>query len=189
MGHLNCVKPTAVTWLGKNEFVISDGRQLVFYSTRLQGQGGELNCSQVKSIPWSESDTSSIKSMTSNKTAGGAHLLLVTDKNELLSTSLRNNTTQKIKVPSSIVPEEVSFVITNRNQAILITKSSIAILDILQSKVIRKIENIFSQIRDFACTPINDKLACAVGNRSTVKLIDLTQGKIIQEIEIPNEHI
>jgi len=36
---LNCVKPTAVTWLSKNEFVISDGRQLVFYSTRLQGQG------------------------------------------------------------------------------------------------------------------------------------------------------
>ena len=84
--------------------------------------GGELNCSQVKSIPWSESETSSIKSMTSNKTAGGAHLLLVTDKNELLSTSLRNNTTQKIKMPSSIVPEEVSFVTTNRNQAIIISK-------------------------------------------------------------------
>ena len=60
--------------------------------------------------------------MTSNKMAGGAHLLLITDKNELLSTSLRNNTTQKIKMPSSIVPEKVSFVSTNRNQAIIISK-------------------------------------------------------------------
>lgn len=127
--------------------------------------------------------------MTSNKTAGGSHLLLVTDNNELLSTSLRNNTTQKIKMPSSIVPEEVSFVTTNRNHAIIITKTSIAIWDILQSKIIRKIEGVFSQIRDFACTPINEQLACAVGNQSTVKLIDLVQGKIIQGIEIPHEHI
>ena len=37
--QLNCVKPTAVTWLGDNEFVIADGRQIVFYSTRLQKQG------------------------------------------------------------------------------------------------------------------------------------------------------
>ena len=51
-------------------------------------------------------------------------------------------------------------------------------MDILQSKIIRKIENVFSQIRDFACTPINDQLACAVGNQSNVKLIDLTQGKV-----------
>ena len=61
--------------------------------------------------------------MTSNKAAGGVHLLLITDKNELLSTSLRNNTTQKIKIPSSIVPKDVSFVTANRNRAIVISKS------------------------------------------------------------------
>ena len=145
--------------------------------------------------------------MTSNKAAGGVHLLLINDKNELLSTSLRNNTTQKIKIPSSIVPKDVSFVTANRNRAIVISKSkipeipsnslevknsknisaksSVAILDILQSKIIRKIDDVFSQIRDFACTPINEQLACAVGYTSTVKLLDLVQGKIIHVFEVP----
>jgi len=63
--------------------------------------------------------------MTSNKSAGGAHLLLITDNNQLLSTSLRNNTTQKIKIPSSLEPEDVSFVTANRNHATIICKSNI----------------------------------------------------------------
>ena len=66
--------------------------------------------------------------MTSNKSAGGAHLLLITDNNQLLSTSLRNNTTQKIKIPSSIDPEDVSFVTANRNHATIICKSYILII-------------------------------------------------------------
>ena len=52
------------------------------------------------------------------------------------------------------------------------------ILDILQSKFIRKIDDVFSQIRDFACTPINERLGCAVDYSSTVKLLDLVQGKV-----------
>jgi len=63
------------------------------------------------------------------------------------------------------------------------------ILDILQSKFIRKIDDVFSQIRDFACTPINERLGCAVDYSSTVKLLDLVQGKIINSYEVEKEHI